>query len=65
MALGELSAKTQSNLAQLKLDAEESGAIGGFFADVLTSQAGSIASKVLGSDNEYRTSTQEYWLVVT
>ena len=48
MALGELSAKTQSNLAQLKLDAEESGAIGGFFADVLTSQAGSIASKMLG-----------------
>ena len=48
MALGELSAKTQSNLAQLRLDAEESGAIGGFFADVLTSQAGSIASKMLG-----------------
>jgi|TARA_Y100000310_G_scaffold151931_1_gene151504 hypothetical protein len=47
MALGELSAKTQSNLAQLKLDAEESGAIGGFFADVLTSQAGSVASKLI------------------
>ncbi len=48
MALGELSAKTQENLAKLKLDAEESGAIGGFFSDILTSQAGSIASKFLG-----------------
>jgi len=47
MALGELSAKTQENLAKLKLDAEESGAIGGFFSDILTSQAGSIASRFI------------------
>jgi len=47
MALGELSAKTQENLAKLKLDAEESGAIGGFFSDILTSQAGSIAGKFI------------------
>ena len=48
MALGELSAKNSNEMSKLKLDAEESGAIGGFFASVLTSQAGSIASKVLG-----------------
>ena len=47
MALGELSAKTQADMAKLKLDAEESGAIGGFFADILTSNAGSIASKLI------------------
>lgn len=40
MALGKLSAETNKSIQQLKLDAEESGAIGGFFADILTSQVG-------------------------
>ena len=40
MALGKLSAETNKSIQQLKLDAEESGAIGGFFSDILTSQVG-------------------------
>jgi hypothetical protein len=40
MALGKLSAETNKSIQQLKTDAEESGAIGGFFADILTSQVG-------------------------
>ena len=40
MALGKLSAETNKSIQELKLDAEESGAIGGFFADILTSQVG-------------------------
>ena len=49
MALGELSAKTQADMMQLKLNAEESGAIGGFFGDLFTSQlGGSIAGKLFG-----------------
>jgi len=48
MALGELSAKTSADMAKLQLDAAESGAIGGFFSDILTSQAGSVAGKFFG-----------------
>jgi hypothetical protein len=48
MALGELSAKTSADMAKLQLDAAESGAIGGFFSEILTSQAGSIAGKFFG-----------------
>ena len=40
MALGELSAKASADMAQLKLDAEESGIIGGFFTDLLFSDTG-------------------------
>ena len=40
MSLGKLSAETNKSIQELKLDAEESGAIGGFFSDVLTSQVG-------------------------
>lgn len=40
MALGKLSAETNKSIQQLKVDAEESGAIGGFFSDLLTSPVG-------------------------
>ena len=40
MALGELSAKASADMAQLQLDAEESGIIGGFFTDLLFSDTG-------------------------
>jgi hypothetical protein len=46
MALGKLSAETNKSIQELKLDAEESGAIGGFFSDILTSQVGGT---ILGS----------------
>lgn len=49
MALGELSAKTTTDMQNLKLNAEESGAIGGFFGDLFTSNlAGSIAGSLFG-----------------
>jgi hypothetical protein len=49
MALGELSAKTSADMQRLKLNAEESGAIGGFFGDLFTSNiGGSIAGKLFG-----------------
>ena len=49
MALGELSAKTSADMQRLKLNAEESGAIGGFFGDLFTSDlGGSIAGKMFG-----------------
>ena len=47
MALGELSAKTSVDMQKLKTNAEESGAIGGFFSSLLTSPtAGSILSSI-------------------
>ena len=46
MALGELSAKTSVDMQQLKTNAEESGAIGGFFSSLLTSPT---AGTILGS----------------
>ena len=49
MALGELSAKTTTDMQNLRLNAEESGAIGGFFGDLFTSNiTGSIAGKLFG-----------------
>jgi photosystem II stability/assembly factor-like uncharacterized protein len=49
MALGELSAKTSADMQKLKLDAEESGMIGGFFSTLLTSQTGgTILSGLFG-----------------
>jgi len=49
MALGELSAKTSVDMQKLKTNAEESGAIGGFFSSLLTSQtAGSLVGKIFG-----------------
>ena len=49
MALGELSAKTTTDMQNLRLNAEESGAIGGFFGDLFTSNlTGSIAGSLFG-----------------
>jgi len=47
MALGELSAKTSVDMQKLKTNAEESGAIGGFFSSLLTSPtSGTILSSL-------------------
>ena len=40
MAMAELDAKVRSDLGKLKIDADESGAIGGFFMDLFTSPLG-------------------------
>ena len=49
MALGKLSAETNKSIQQLRTDAEESGAIGGFFSDMLTSQVGgTIIGSIFG-----------------
>ncbi len=46
LSTAELNAKTSMDMQKLKTDAEESGAIGGFFTDVLTSPlTGSILGK--------------------
>ena len=46
LSTAELNAKTNMDMQKLKTDAEESGAIGGFFTDVLTSPlTGSILGK--------------------
>jgi hypothetical protein len=47
MSMAKLNADANKTMAQLKLDAEESGAIGGFFADVLTSPlTGNLLGKI-------------------
>ena len=49
LTLAEMDAKLQSELAHLKLDAEASGAIGGFIVDMFTSPlAGSLAGSMFG-----------------
>jgi hypothetical protein len=49
MAVAELDAKVRKDLGQLQIDAEESGAIGGFISDVFTSPlGGSFMGSVLG-----------------
>jgi len=49
MAVAELDAKVRKDLGQLKVDAEDSGAIGGFITDVFTSPlGGTFLGSVLG-----------------
>ena len=49
MAMAELDAKVRSDLGKLKIDADESGAIGGFFVDLFTSPlGGSFLGGMLG-----------------
>ena len=45
MAVAELDAKVRTDLGKLEVDAAESGAIGGFIADVFTSP---LAGTLLG-----------------
>jgi len=46
MAVAEINAKSNKDMAKLKLDAEASGSIGGFFTDILTSP---VSGTILGS----------------
>ena len=49
LSVAELNAKTSMDMQKLKTDAEESGAIGGFFTDILTSPlTGSLLGKIPG-----------------
>jgi len=49
LSVAELNAKTSMDMQKLKTDAEESGAIGGFFTDILTSSlTGSLLGKIPG-----------------
>jgi hypothetical protein len=49
MAVAELDAKVRKDLGQLEVDAADSGAIGGFVADVFTSPlGGTFLGSILG-----------------